>query len=216
MSFLAAVLWTAMVLPQAKTDLNLNTLLDKVEGAFARMSDFSADFDQITFELNRKVSESGHVYLKRDRLMRWEYKSPGGTKVFTSDGKTVYFYVPADKTVYRDSPKNVFDERMGFVFLLGRSNLRDEFTQFQDVTAAEKPLIPGDRVIVMTPKKKGDLESVKMEIDPVGYQIRRLVLRRPDGTGMEFTFSNIDDKTKRQEKFFQYQPPPGIRVVDGI
>jgi chaperone LolA len=206
------MLWTVLVLPQAK---DLNSLLDRVEATFARMTDFSADFEQITTnELNRRDSEAGHVYLKRDRMMRWEYKVPRGEKVFVSNGKTVYFYVSADKVVYTDPVKEVFDDRMPLVFLLGRSNLKDEFKEFRELN--EKPMVPGDRVIVMTPKKKSDLEQVKIEVDPLGFNIRRLVLRRSDGTGTEFIFSNIDTKTKRDAKFFQFQIPSGVQVEDGI
>jgi chaperone LolA len=212
MSFLVALLWTALVLPQAK---DLNTLIDGVQATFSKMTDFSADFDQILVDpLNRTTSESGHVYLKRDRLMRWEYKTPRGDKFWVSDGKNVYFYVVADKIVNREPARDVFDERMTMVLLLGRSNLRDQFTQFRETP--EKPMIPGDRVIEMTPKKKGDLEHVKIEVDPVGYKVRRLMLRQSDGTRMEFIFRNIDDKTKRETGFFQFRPPPGVPVVDGF
>jgi chaperone LolA len=215
MSFLVAVLWTALVLPQAKVQ-NLNSLIDGVQGVFSKMSDYSADFDQIlTNELNQSTIESGHVYLKRDRMMRWEYKTPRGDKFFVSDGKTAYFYVVADKVVRRAPAKDVIDERMTMVFLLGRSNLSEEFTQIRDLPG-EKPLIPGDRVIEMTPKKKGDLERVKIEVDPVGYRIRRLMLRQSDGNRMEFIFRNIDDKTKRESGFFQFRLPPGVTVVDGL
>src|SRR5438045_2052815 len=80
-----------------KTDLS--SLVDGVDRSFARMNDYSSDFVQI-FEgpLNRKQEQAGHVYLKRSRMMRWESKSPEET-YFISDGKTVYFYVPADKQV---------------------------------------------------------------------------------------------------------------------
>jgi outer membrane lipoprotein-sorting protein len=148
-------------------------------------------------------------------MMRWEYKTPRGDKFFVSDGKTAYFYVVADKVVRRAPAKDVIDERMTMVFLLGRSNLSEEFTQIRDLPG-EKPLIPGDRVIEMTPKKKGDLERVKIEVDPVGYRIRRLMLRQSDGNRMEFIFRNIDDKTKRESGFFQFRLPPGVTVVDGL
>ena len=44
--------------------------------------------------------ESGTVYFRRPGRMRWEYESPE-KKLFVADGKTVWFYVPADHTVTR-------------------------------------------------------------------------------------------------------------------
>jgi chaperone LolA len=69
----------------------LADIVDGVERSFARMKDFSSDFIQIFQDsLNRKQQESGHLYLMRPRMMRWEYKNPED-KLFVSDGKTVYF-----------------------------------------------------------------------------------------------------------------------------
>ena len=89
------VLFLFLLQPQ-QAGPNLNDLVDGVEQSFARMKDFSADFVQIGDSLNRKQQESGHLYLMRPRMMRWEYKNPE-EKLFVSDGKTVYFYVPADR-----------------------------------------------------------------------------------------------------------------------
>src|SRR5207253_9878500 len=112
-------------------DKGLSGLVEGVERTFAQMKDFSSDFIQI-FEdaLNRKQQESGHLYLMRPRMMRWEYKSPE-EKLFVSDGKTVYFYVPADRQVNKEAVKQSFDDRIPLMILLGQSNLRSEFTRFE-------------------------------------------------------------------------------------
>src|SRR5262245_51581286 len=74
---------------------SLPTLVTGVERSFATMKDFSADFVQIFQDaLNRKQQESGHLYLMRPRMMRWEYKNPE-EKLFVSDSKNVFLYVPA-------------------------------------------------------------------------------------------------------------------------
>src|SRR5436190_382275 len=148
-------------------------LLDLVTGVeryFARMNDYSSDFIQKSQDpLNRKREAAGHLYLKRSRMMRWEYRSPE-EELFVSDGKTVYFYVPADKQVNKEAVKDTFDDRMPLMFLLGRSDLRSEFTQFE--TLAAKPLLEGTRVIRMTPKRKTDLKELIMEVDPATFQVR--------------------------------------------
>src|SRR5579885_1194606 len=102
--FLALLL--ALVPTQASTKgQQLNDLVDGVERSFARMNDFDADFVQIDQNpLNRKHEASGHLYLMRPRKMRWEYKKPE-EELFVSDGKTVYFYVPADKQVSKEPVK---------------------------------------------------------------------------------------------------------------
>src|SRR5215831_8530026 len=117
---------------------SLPTLIEGVERSFARMNDLSADFLQISKDvLNRTQEAAGHLYLKRERMARWEYTSPE-EQFFVSNGKTVYFYVPAEKQVNRESVKDTFDDRIPLMFLLGRSNLRNEFTKFE--LLATKPV----------------------------------------------------------------------------
>jgi len=195
-------------------DKGLPGLVEGVERLFAQMKDFSADFIQI-FEdaLNRKQQESGHLYLMRPRMMRWEYKNPED-KLFISDGKAVYYYVPADRQVNKEAVKESFDDRIPLMFLLGRSNLRNEFTRFELLNT--KPFFEGLKVVRMYPKRKTDLQEVLMEVDPANYQIRRLLLARQDGSRSEFIFSNIRTNTGLRANMFDFKVPPGVDVVQGL
>src|SRR5262245_35784929 len=192
----------------------LPALIDGVERTFARMNDFSADFHQISKDvLNRTQEAAGHLYLKRERMARWEYTSPE-EQFFVSNGKTVYFYVPAEKQVNRESVKDTFDDRIPLMFLLGRSNLRNEFTKFELLAA--KPVLAGTKVVRMSPKRKTDLKELVMEVDPQSFQIRRLVLDHSDGSHSEFIFSNIQTNTGLKASLFEFKVPPGVQVVEGI
>ncbi len=191
-----------------------NDLIDGVEKSFARMNDYSSDFVQISKDLlNRRQEAAGHLYLKRPRMARWEYTSPED-QLFVSDGKMVYFYVPADKQVNREAVKETFDDRMPLMFLLGRSNLRNEFTQFEMLPT--KPLLAGTKVIRMTPKRKTDLKELIMEVDPQNYQIRHLILDHMDGSHTEFVFTNIRTNTGLNSSKFEFKVPAGVQVVEGI
>ena len=151
MYYFLAVLLALLPPPQSARDKSLPALLDGVERAFARMKDFSADFTHLNQDsLNRRQEATGHLYLMRPRMMRWEYKSPE-EQYFVSDGKTVYFYVPADRQVHREAVRETFDDRMPLMFLLGRSNLQSEFTRFVLRPADIKPLLQGTQLIRMYP-----------------------------------------------------------------
>src|SRR5437879_277494 len=178
------------------------------------MKDCSSDVTQI-FEdaLNRKQQESGHLYLMRPRMMRWEYKNPED-KLFISDGKTVYFYVPADRQVNKEAVKQSFDDRVPLMFLLGQSNLRNEFTRFELLNA--KPFFEGTKVVRMYPKRKTDFQEIRMEVDPADYLIRHLLLTHSDGSRSEFIFSNIRINTGLQASIFDFKVPPGVEVVQGL
>ena len=191
-----------------------NALIDGVERYFAGMNDYSSDFVQNSQDqLNRKREAAGHLYLKKGKMMRWEYKSPE-EQLFVSDGKTVYLYVPADKQVNKEPVKDTFDDRMPLMFLLGRSNLRDEFKSF--ALLQSKPFLAGTKVIRMTPKRKTDLKDLIMEVDPASYQIRKLSFTHADGSQEDFIFSNIRVNTGLKASQFEFKVPPGAVVVDGI
>jgi outer membrane lipoprotein carrier protein len=192
----------------------LSDLVDGVERSFAKMKDLSADFIQIFQDsLNRKQQESGHLYLMRPRMMRWEYKTPED-KLFVSDGKTVYFYVPADRQVNKEAVKNSFDDRVPLMFLLGQSNLRNEFSRFELLNT--KPFFEGTKVIRMYPKRKTDLQEVVMEVDPATYLIRRLLLAHTDGSQSEFIFSGMRTNTGLRASMFDFALPQGVEVIQGL
>jgi outer membrane lipoprotein carrier protein len=191
-----------------------DNLVHGVERAFAQMNDLNADFVQVDQNaLNRSTQASGHLYLMRARKMRWEYARPE-EELFVSDGKTVYFYVPGDRQVHVEAVKETFDERMPLMFLLGKSNLSNEFRQFELLNT--KPFLEGTKVIRMYPKKKTDIKDVVIEVDPANYQIRRLLLDHNDGSHLEFTFSNIRTNTGLKSDLFDFKIPAGVAVVQGI
>jgi outer membrane lipoprotein carrier protein len=214
--FLAFII--AFLSPQAaKETKHVNEVYDIVHGVerlFAQMSDFDADFVQTDQNpLNRTQRSSGHLYLMKPRKMRWEYKSPD-EQYFVSDGKTVYFYIPADRQVSKEAVKETFDDRIPLMFLLGRSNLSNEFSEFEGLNT--KPFLDGTKVIRMYPKRKTDIKDVVMEVDPANYQIRRLILDHVDGSQSDFIFSNIRTNTGLQKSLFDFKVPPGVQVVQGI
>ena len=204
----------ALCLALLQAPVNLTRLVEGVERSFATMKDFSADFVQIFQDpLNRKQQESGHLYLMRPRMMRWEYKNPE-EKLFVSDSKNVYLYVPADRQVNKEAVRETFDDRMPLMFLLGRSNLRNEFTRFELLNT--RPFLEGTRVLRMYPRRKTDLNEVIMEVDPANYQVRRLLLGHSDGSRSEFIFSNIRTNAGLKASLFDFKVPTGVDVVDGI
>src|ERR1700730_17493680 len=66
--------------------------------------------------------ESGTVYFRRPGRMRWEYEAPE-KKLFIADGKSVWFYVPADHTVTKAPVKESSDWRTPLALLTGKADL---------------------------------------------------------------------------------------------
>src|SRR6266404_1449583 len=66
-------------------------------------------------------TEAGTAYFRRPGKMRWEYERPE-KDLFLVDGKTAWFYVPADHTVTRVPAKHSADLLTPLARLAGQMN----------------------------------------------------------------------------------------------
>jgi outer membrane lipoprotein carrier protein len=148
-------------------------------------------------------------------MMRMEYKTPM-EKLFVSDGKMVHFYVPADRQVQRDKLRDTIDDRTPLMFLVGRSNLRGEFTEFATGASLGKPVVEGTTLIRMKPKRKTDFKEIVIEVDPRTFELRRLGWTSVDGSRSDFVFSNIAQNKGLKPSLFEFTPPPGVKILEGI
>src|SRR5438132_8422335 len=89
--------------------------------------------------------EAGAAYFRRPGKMRWEYQSPE-KNLFLVDGKTAWFYVPADHTVTRVPAKQSTDWRTPLALLAGEMNLSRVCARII-FSAKEKPEAAGKGVL---------------------------------------------------------------------
>jgi outer membrane lipoprotein carrier protein len=144
--------------------------------------------------------------------MRWEYRSPRA-KLFVSDGKEAWFYVPSERQVRRTSIQKLDDLRSPLAFLLGKTRLEKELrglSRALDVV----PLAPGDVVLRGVPKAIADrVNQVLLEITPEKW-IRRIVIEAADGSNTEYRFSSERHNVKIADQIFQFTIPNGAEIVD--
>jgi outer membrane lipoprotein carrier protein len=157
-------------------------------------------------------TESGLLYLRRPGMMRWEYRQPS-EKLFVSDGKMVNFYLPEDRQVQRGKVKESRDLRLPFLFLLGRGNLRKDFSRLE-WAANEKTFFAGNRSLFAYPKKGGEeFAKVLLEYDPSNWQLQRIVIYGVDDSRSEFIFTQIRENAGLSVNLFNFQVPAGVEVV---
>ena len=94
--------------------------------------------------------ESGTLWLKKPRKMRWEYRSPK-EKLFISDGEVVWFYMPAERQVRKTTLKKLDDVRSPLAFLLGKTKLENELRGLSKAVD-QAPLAPGDTLLRGVPQ----------------------------------------------------------------
>src|SRR6266481_9644946 len=90
-------------------------------------------------------TEAGTAYFRRPGKMRWEYDHPE-KDLFLIDGKTAWFYVPADHTVTRVPAKQSEDLRTPLALLAGEMKI-SRICARVELAEAEKPLREGHAVL---------------------------------------------------------------------
>jgi len=176
-------------------------------------------------------AESGTVYFSRPGRMRWEYESPE-RKLFVSDGKTVWFYVPSDHTVTRAPIKESTDWRTPLALLTGKAKL-SQLCQSLDLSA-EAPGAQGNVVLRCRPRgekakpKASPADDLDASIAPVDDQIDEVLLEvnpesgeladvrvvQPGGIELEYRFGNWQENVPLTESLFHFQAPAGVAIVE--
>ena len=191
---------------------DLSGLIDGLQNKYSRMRGIAADFVQI-YRGNdgRTLRETGHLLLKRPSKARWDYLEPD-RKLFVSDGKNVVFYVFGEKHATKSAIKESVDPQIPFLFLLGRGNLRRDFTRIE-LLASERPVEAGNVVLKLLPKRAPEeFKQLIAEVSPASYEIRRLVIFERSGARMDFLLSNVQENFVALDTQFQFAPPPGVSI----
>jgi outer membrane lipoprotein carrier protein len=184
-------------------------LARRIDKRHLAMGDLTARFVQ-TYRsglMQRQVTESGVVSIKRPGRMRWEYREPE-KKLFVADGKTFYFYVPADRQVIVRKPGG--ERGIPALLLAGQGGILTEFT-----VAMEPAPSPGVQRLKLTPRREDpEVETVFLEVDG-GDRVRGIEVLDPQGNQSRFVFEDIRENVGLRDGLFRFQIPQGVEVVTG-
>jgi outer membrane lipoprotein carrier protein len=194
----------------AQTDVH--QIAERVDHHYNSLQSLEAQFVETYAGNGLQRTESGTLYLKKPGKMRWDYRQPR-PKVFVSDGKTAWFYVPGERQAQKAPVKKLDDLRSPIAYMLGKTKLEKEFKALSlapDVT----PIAPGDVVLRGIPKNMEErVSQVLLEVTPEG-RLARIVIDEVDGAKTEFRFSSQKENVGIAEQRFHFSPPPGVETVD--
>jgi outer membrane lipoprotein carrier protein len=197
----------------AASENNFSANIDALQKKYSQMKDLKMDFVQnYQSPRHRPRTETGILYLRRPGMMRWEYQSPS-QKLLVSDGKTIYFYLPDENQVQKTPVKESRDQRIPFLFLLGKGNLRKDFSKIE-FARNDKPFFEGNQVLYAYPKKDIDeFSRILMEFDPHSLQLERITIFEVNGSTSEFVFRNIKENLGLNAQMFSFKVPKNVEVV---
>jgi outer membrane lipoprotein carrier protein len=193
-------------------DQTATELAAALQRKYDGIKDFSADFAH-AYEggvLKKKITERGHLVVKKPGKMRWDYSAPE-QKQFVSDGVKMYSYIPQDKQVVVASvPEN--DAATPALFLAGKGSLTRDFTASLVDLPAGMPA--GSRALKLVPKvRQAEYDSLVLVVDPATLGIRGLVTVDAQGGTSSFSFTNLQENTGVADKAFAFKIPRGVDVI---
>ncbi|MDM8551413.1 outer membrane lipoprotein carrier protein LolA [Desulfobacterales bacterium HSG2] len=186
---------------------SLDTIVDRIEKRYAGPG-FTARFDQKSTLKAMDITDTayGKVFIKRPRLMRWEYESPE-KQVILTDGAELWLYKPEDNQVMKGKAPEYFGDGKGASFL---SDIRLVRKNFNVTPEKDK----GDyHILKLMPKeKKLDIESVYLWISKKTYDIVKVITYNTYGDEnliemSNFQFRDIDGSV------FNFIIPEGTDIL---
>ncbi len=195
----------------ALAQTNIHQLANTVDRHYNNLRTLQAEFTEIYSGAGISRTESGTLWLKRPGRMRWEYREPR-SKLFLTDGRDAWFYVPGEQQARRMSVKKLDDLRTPLAYLLGKTKLEKEF-QGLSLAPDVKSSSPENVMLRGVPRHMdGRVGSVLFEVTPEGRMVR-IVAREVDGSTTEFRFSEQKENLPISDARFRFSPPPGVGTI---
>jgi outer membrane lipoprotein carrier protein len=190
---------------------DLKKIAESVDKHYNSLKTLQTDFTEIYRGGGMARSESGVMYLKKPGKMLWDYQTPR-KKLFVTDGKTAWFYVPGERQARRASIKKIDDLRSPLRYLLGKTKLDKEFDGLKLVS--DPDAAQGDFVLSGIPKGMEDrVQEARLEVTS-GGEIVRITLEELDGSYTEFRFRNQKENVQLSDAKFKFKPPAGVEVME--
>ena len=191
---------------------SLHEVAQAVDQHYDRLRTLTADFTEIYQGAGIERTESGTLWLKKPGKMNWEYRSPE-EKLFVSDGKDAWLYLPAEKQVRKSSLKNLEDLRSPLAFLLGKTKLEKELNGLSFAPDIQT-WRPEDAILRGVPRGMEDrVRQVLIEVTPQ-HQIARILIHAADDSITEYRFSNQREDVQIPDGKFRFAPPAGTETIE--
>jgi outer membrane lipoprotein carrier protein len=210
-ALLVSLAFVSLSAAEAKPDVK--ALAAAVDAHYNHLRSLQSEFTELYRGSGMDRNESGTLWLKKPGKMRWEYRSPRD-KLFVSNGKDAWFYVPDDRQARKESAKKLEDIRSPLAFLLGKTKLEKELRGLSLAPDIE-PMTSGDTVLRGIPVALADqISEIVLEIAP-DSRIVRLILQQVDGSSTEYRFTDQKENVSIADNQFDFRAPAGTEVVEG-
>ncbi|MBN1335316.1 MAG: outer membrane lipoprotein carrier protein LolA [Deltaproteobacteria bacterium] len=187
-------------------------LVTLVEGVYGPVQSIRADFVQVSrsASLGEEQRQKGRVLLKRPRKMRWEFTSPD-TKLFVTDGQTMWIWSPADNQVivYKDFSGNA-EGVASLLSDLQQLDERFEVTLVDEEIARQR----GVYILDLKPRQEpANFRSLRVSLDRRKLVVQGVAITDSLGNVTDLAFSQVHLDSKVNDGDFTFRVPAGAQVI---
>ena len=213
-----AVLVIAFALTAGAVAEDVHSIAQAVDEHYNHLRSLQAEFTEVYRGSGMERTEAGTLWLEKGGMkkpgkMRWEYRSPR-EKLFVSDGRDAWFYVPGDRQARKTDARKLDDIRSPLAFLLGKSKLEKEL-QGLSLAPDVAPMTAGNVVLRGVPQAMADrVNEILLEVTPE-HQIARIVIDEVDGSTTDYRFNDPKENVTIAQGKFEFRPPAGTETVEG-
>jgi outer membrane lipoprotein carrier protein len=192
----------------------IKALAAAVDAHYNHLRSLQTEFTEVYRGSGMERTESGTLWLKKPGKMRWEYRSPR-EKLFVSNGKDAWFYVPEERQARKTAAKKLEDARSPLAFLLGKTKLEKELLGLS-LAPDLSPMEGRDVMLRGVPQGLSDqVGEILLEVTPE-HRIMRIVIQEVDGAATEYRFSEMKEDLAVEDGRFEFKPPAGTETVEGL
>ncbi len=196
--------------PQPAPD-DLDAIVARVQKTYQALQTFSGKFTQtVTITgMARSRTDSGTVLMKRGGKMRWDFQHPD-VKHFVSDGKTMWFYYPAENQLIR-VPLEQSASQVALDFMFGLGDVRKDFeVSLARGSSYGKPNLVG---LHLVPKKPmGTLKRLTILVGDDGM-VKEAVVEDQMATVTRVEFSDVVINQPIPDDRFVLKVPQGVEAT---
>jgi outer membrane lipoprotein carrier protein len=198
---------TPLYAADAPSNIDIPRTLKGVEDRYNGAKTLQLSFSETYKQQNRQLIEKGELFLRKPGRMRWQYTMPAG-KLFVSDGKFIYSYIPLENRAEKNKLKETEDMRAPLAFLLGQLEFKKDFREFH-----ARPEGDGVFITAIPKSDKMPYTEVAFLVGP-NSTIRRLEVKGQDNSLLIFSFDDEKKDPPVADSQFHFTPPPGVEYVD--
>ncbi len=200
--------------------LSQEQILEGLADRYRGLSTFQATYSRVAatpgtdqiFKSGSLQTATGELYWGRPAQLRLDQKSPT-PELMVTDGSTVWWYLTAEKLVYRYRNIDVAGQMRPLIaFLSGLDSLNADFTVTMAPFDSQRP---GQYGLKLLPKSGAEagIDQVIVWCDG-NYILTGFKLISITGESTDFYLSNFTENPQFKSDRFSFTPPRGVEIVE--